>query len=273
MTTTQRRLAPSFIEGKAGPLHVMSFLPECEKVQGVVVVAQALAEEANKSRRMVALLGRALQARGWATVVPDMYGTGDSGGDFADADWQLWVDDFRRIVALQVERFRVQPTLLGVRQGALVVAEALAESDLTEHVVFWQPVTAGGQALTQFLRLRMAAALGAERRETVADLRGTLRHGEDVEVAGYRLSPRLAEGLDKAVLAPPVSVGALDCFAVASQPRDSLPPGLQTAVDAWHARGWSVNGHFVTGDAFWATQEISTVPELVVRTADVVMST
>jgi len=272
VTETERhgRLAPRFVEGTAGPIHVMSFLPEVDDPKGVLVVAQALAEEANKSRRMVALLARALQAQGWATVVPDMYGTGDSSGDFADADWGVWVADFCQIVAFQARHFRVRPTLLGVRHGALVVAEALADVDLSSHIVFWQPVTLGSQALTQFLRLRMAAALTTERRETVADLREALKRGEGVEVAGYKLSPQLAEAIDQASLSPPYCGGTLDCFAVASQARNGLPPALKKVLEDWQLTGWSTGAHLVSGDAFWGTQEISIVPELVHRTVEAV---
>ena len=53
----------------------------------------------NKARRMAALQSRALAAAGFAVLQIDLFGCGDSSGDFADASWAAWQQD----VALAVQ--------------------------------------------------------------------------------------------------------------------------------------------------------------------------
>ena len=97
--------------------------------------------------------------------------------------------------------------LLGVRLGALLAA-AVA-SGLPQPVaraVFWQPVVDGQRFVTQFLRLRVAASLMEDRKETVGALRERSQGGETLEVAGYELSPALLEQLDALRLDPAAAV-------------------------------------------------------------------
>src|SRR5215472_18869506 len=60
---------------------------------GGVVFVPPFAEEMNLSRRMVALQARMLAAAGVSVLLVDLYGTGDSAGDFSEARWALWVED------------------------------------------------------------------------------------------------------------------------------------------------------------------------------------
>ena len=48
------------------------------------------AEEMNKCRPMVTEVALGLAESGIASIVPDLYGTGDSGGDFSEGDWETW---------------------------------------------------------------------------------------------------------------------------------------------------------------------------------------
>ena len=63
----------------------------------------------------------------------------------------------------------------------------------------------GAQALQQFLRLRVAQALGSSThpRAKTQDLRDAFARGEALEVAGYLLAPGLALGLEAANLSLP----------------------------------------------------------------------
>ena len=47
----------------------------------------------NKCRRMIAEVGRRLEGSGVGMLVVDLFGTGDSEGEFAQADWQRWKAD------------------------------------------------------------------------------------------------------------------------------------------------------------------------------------
>jgi len=253
--------------GAAGPLFIQLFSPH-ESVSGkAVLLVPPFAEELNKSRRMLALLGRALNRRGVSLMIPDLFGTGDSSGDFAEARWELWLDDLGRCAKwLQTEGV-THLSLLGVRLGALLAVE-LAErlEPACDNLLFWQPLVNGNQALTQFLRLRIATGMfvGNEK-ETTASLRQLLHAGESVEVAGYELAPELAlaletRGLDR--IQPRVATSIV-WLELASRPGRAAPPAALQLMDSWRGEGLPVVFESVIGDPFWATQEITEAPALI----------
>ena len=59
------------------------------------VYAHPFCEEMNKARRMAALQSRRLAAAGYAVLEIDLFGCGDSSGDFADAKWDIWKQDLQ----------------------------------------------------------------------------------------------------------------------------------------------------------------------------------
>ena len=82
---------PFFLVGGQGTLFAIYYPPAAgvPRRDGVLYVPP-FAEEMNKSRRLVALQARRLAAAGFGVLVPDLYGTGDSAGDFAEARWSIW---------------------------------------------------------------------------------------------------------------------------------------------------------------------------------------
>src|SRR3954470_6680572 len=79
--------------------------------KGAIVYIHPFAEEMNKSRRMAAIQARALAQAGWFVLQPDLYGCGDSDGDFSDANWDLWISDVCRAVEWLHERSGFFPML------------------------------------------------------------------------------------------------------------------------------------------------------------------
>lgn len=263
------RLATEFLTGCAGAVHLTAFLPD-GAARAAVVVAQPFAEEANKSRRMVALSGRAMAQRGMAVYVLDAYGCGDSAGDFSQASWPVWRQDLQMTARLAAERHQAPVVMMGVRLGALLAADALGGLEDVSKVVLWQPAVSGAQLLTQFLRLRTAATMTGSHKESVADLKQRLASGEHVEVAGYSVSPGLATAVEAATLKePPARASAMGVWFWLTG-TDTVPLPLSAARDGWQQAGWHTEMELLAGDAFWATQEIATVPELVERTASAV---
>jgi hypothetical protein len=55
-------------------------------------------------------------------------------------------------------------------------------------------------------------------------------------------------------------------FEVVPQPERPLPPAARRVVDAWNARGASVDVQCVAGPQFWDTQEITDCPDLIAKT-------
>ena len=51
------------------------------------------AEELNKSRRMVSMQARQFCHTAYAVLIVDLFGTGDSEGNFGDTDWEILQND------------------------------------------------------------------------------------------------------------------------------------------------------------------------------------
>jgi exosortase A-associated hydrolase 2 len=238
-----------------------------------VLVCPPFAEEMNKARRMVTELAHRLTASGVAVVVPDLFGTGDSEGDFADASWSRWIEDLRATeLWINGHGWRVE-LLLGIRLGCLLSAHyAQQRAAGPLRALFWQPMTDGSRALEQFLRIRVAASLMRDEKETVALLKQRLSGGAVVEVGGYGLSAALAEELARLRL---VQLGsaltAVHWFEVLRSADASVPGPAVTAVEELRKHGVQVTLQTVVGEPFWASTEIVSVPELLSASVAAVM--
>jgi|GEM_PF-310960 len=252
-----------FLDGTQGPLFHILHPPRTAEAKGCVLYVPPFAEELNKSRRMVAEQARQMAAAGYAVLLPDLYGCGDSGGDLPDARWDGWLDDLRLCAETLRERFPAPLYLWGLRTGCLL-AGALAQGLQVPPagLVYWQPVSNGKLFLTQFLRLRMAAGMMGGDRETTTELRNRLGAGETLEIAGYALTPHMAQALEAARLASPPQDTPVHWLEVMQGDAPQLPPASQRKVDDWREAGANVHATVVSGEPFWSTQEIRTVPAL-----------
>ena len=80
--------------------------------------------------------------------------------------------------------------LWGLRTGCLLINDVLEQAG-PSHLIYWQPTLVGDTALTQFLRLRTAGAVGNTDRskETTKALLETLQGGTALEIAGLFACP------------------------------------------------------------------------------------
>lgn len=251
-----------FLAGGQGPLFYILHEPVDRPVHGCVLYVPPFAEELNKSRRMAARQARLLAEQGYAVFMPDLYGCGDSGGDFADARWQDWLTDLGIGLDWLQERYPGPVILWGLRAGCLLISELLQSRQVTPAaVLYWQPVSDGERYLAQFLRLRMAAGMMGSAKETTGQLRARLEEGETLEVAGYALAPALADALAGArlVAMPGTPLAWLE---VAHGDPPELPPVSTRLIDQWREQGMTIHAAAVRGDPFWTTQEIHEVPAL-----------
>lgn len=271
--------APLYFDGGAGRCCATLFSPPAPLAASAdapgpvgCLFVPAFGEEMNKSRRMAALLGRSLAEGGIPTLLPDLWGTGDSGGDFADARWDIWRADLQAAVGLLRDLGARSVGLVALRFGALLALDLLRDLALpVTRLVLWQPVISGSQYLTQFLRLRVASALAEGGGATVRAVREELERLGSVEIGGYELPIELARAIDSARLDAvcPEITTPMHWLDVASDPARPLVTSAQQLVDDWRRAGVSVVVVRVRGDAFWATQEITEVPELVAMTTRV----
>ncbi|WP_432377869.1 hydrolase 2, exosortase A system-associated [Duganella sp. P38] len=237
--------------------------------RGAILYVQPFAEELNKSRRMAVLQARAYAQAGYGVLQIDLYGCGDSSGEFAQARWDVWLDDLAR--AWQwLERRKLGPRYLwGLRLGALLALD-FARQAHPAGLILWQPAISGRAHLRQFERLQSATRLFAS--DPVAE--------QDSEIAGYLMSPSLSQSigqLDAAAMAPRCPVqwlelnsGPQDAPAAAYARAAGAPPALQPAssllVQRWRHEGVQVHAHAVNGEPFWSNAEIGVSAALLAAT-------
>ena len=261
---------PCFLQGAAGPVFAIYFPPPGASAARAVIVVPPFAEEMNRSRRMLALQARRLAAAGIGALILDLYGTGDSAGDFADARWETWVEDVAVAARWLNGRGVRDIGMLGLRFGALLASAVQRQAGLRcFRTVFWQPVILGRAALTEFLRLNVGAGLlGRESGGTMDLMRARLEAGENVEVAGYALPPALAAAIQKLDLSSYAdeTVGPVTWLEIVRSAGDALSiPGSQ-CVERWTTAGVAVDAAGIEGRPFWIGQSITLVPELLAAT-------
>lgn len=237
--------------------------------RGGVVFMPPFAEEMNRARRMATLLALDAAAAGADSLVFDLGGTGDSAGDFADARWDDWRGDACAAVSWLAERTDGPITLVGLRLGAfLALAAARAAAGAVGRIVLWQPVTSGKTMFTQFLRVRVAAAMaqGADG-ETTQGLRARLEAGETLAVAGYGIAPELARALDGLSLADEAAPAVpVDWLELGPDDGREPAPASRRVIEAWRAAGAAVDARIVAGEPFWSIQETTVAPALLAAT-------
>lgn len=235
-----------------------------------IVYVHPFCEEMNKSRRMATLQARRLASAGYTVLQVDLFGCGDSSGDFVDARWEIWKRDLLGAIEWLRSRIRGPLGLWGLRLGALLAADVARDASLgVAELLLWQPVSNGEQFLTQFLRLRLAAEMLADgaAQSGVRELRARLARGEVLEIAGYDLHSRLAAEIDAlrlADLAP--AVKRVHCLEVSAASEPKISPASQRALDAWRARGLEIRATAVRGEPFWSTIEITECETLLAAT-------
>ncbi|MCU7375649.1 hydrolase 2, exosortase A system-associated [Paucibacter sp. O1-1] len=237
------------------------------RARGQILHLHPFAEELNKTRRMSALQARAFAAAGFDVLLIDLLGCGDSSGDFGDASWQAWIDDGLAGIEWLRHQTDAPLCLWGLRAGSLLAVELARRLSEPVDLLLVQAPASGKVLLQQFLRLKLAAGLmDGDNKGLMTALRQSLAAGDTVEIAGYRLSAVLAQGLEAATMLPPVSCeGAprLAWLELSSQPGAELTPVATQTLARWQQAGYRVDARCVLGPAFWQTSEIEIAPQLI----------
>ncbi|MEX2123354.1 MAG: hydrolase 2, exosortase A system-associated [Woeseia sp.] len=271
---TRSRLEPFFLESSAGRIFLLLRAPA--KARRCVLFVPPFGEEMNKCRRQVTETAKALLAGGYAALVVDLFGTGDSDGEFAEATWSTWKSDIVAAIAWIGANGLSLQALVATRLGCALVAESLRDTGSNvQKTVFWQPVENGRQYMTQFLRFRVAASMmESDGGETVENLKERLDRGETLEIAGYPLTPELwraVEAVDLAAFIDPC-LGQLAIFEVGRARENELSiAGRRLAVKA-QEQGIESTGRRIPGEPFWSTTEIVVNPELTQRTTEYLLA-
>lgn len=217
---------------------------------GRVVFVHPFAEEMNCARRTVACQARALAATGYAVLQIDLFGCGDSSGDFADARWADWQADVH--LACDALRLRGDTPLWlwGLRAGGLLAAQVAAERPETPALLLWQSQTTGEAVLRQMLRLKLASQTSAGQSGQAKALRQQLLGGKSLDIAGYRLSPGLAADLEAAHWPVTLAPRRIE-YCEFGSPGSELSPAAESQGSGWQHAGHRVGLHAFASPAFW----------------------
>lgn len=266
-------MKPLFIPSQHGALFAVYHSSPGALAEEAILYVPPFAEEMNKSRRMAALQARSFAEQGYAVLLLDLFGTGDSSGDFAEATWRIWLQNIDTAIGWLSQQGVKKVSLWGLRTGVLLALDfSCGGYQKIERILCWQPVLNGDTFVTQFLRLRVAAAMMDNNapREKTSDLKKQLQQGNGLEVAGYWLNPDLVNPL-MAMRADRLALHGLEQLTIFELvANEEMPVTFATAQFHAKLQQQSVNASVVkvVGDAFWATQEITTAPNLITLTSE-----
>ena len=264
---------PIFLPSSLGRIFCVFHEPVGEVNRlGNLLVVPGFNEEMNRCRSMVTLLARELAVKGVGTLVIDLYGTGESDGEYGDARWDAWLEDIGQAMAWLDGQTGGCLALLGIRLGFPLAVAAMANDQRERALIGWQPVIDGKSYFTQFMRMKIAANMDRTDipRESTGDMRARLDSGNSIEIAGYEIHPELAMAIESFRLAEsiPPEYARVAWFEKEAGAERTLSPASTKVIDGWCLAGRAAQAISFEGPAFWALHERFLAPDLVNKTSE-----
>lgn len=268
-------ILPFFLSSSHGGLYALHLPHAGATLRGTLLWLPPFAEEANCTRRHIVAAAHECQQQGYASLLIDPFGTGESEGDLKDASWDIWRSNAIEAAGWLRARSDAPLWLAGVRAGALLAASVAADIR-PAGMVCWQPLTTGRAVLDGFLRMKLASEWAVAESANAADILGRLREqlngGAAVEVAGYTLPAVLAHAVEAQTLnwenahCPRVA-----CLEFRSRhDGDALrghSPAVERLCENWRAQGLRLASAVAETPPFWTLYEASLTAGLGDRTA------
>jgi pimeloyl-ACP methyl ester carboxylesterase len=119
--------------------------------RGAVLICYPWSSEYLFSHRSLRQLASKLSQNGFETLRFDYFGTGDSGGNVADADFAGWENDIESAIQELSDLAGIKKVVLvGLRLGAnLATSVAKRRSPEVSSIVLWDPIVSGKSYLRQ----------------------------------------------------------------------------------------------------------------------------
>ena len=266
------QFVPLFFPGTNGRLFCQRILPDSiNQSTEAVLIIPPFAEEMNKSRRMLVQQAWMLAEIGYAVYFPDLFGTGDSEGDFSDATWEIWCEDISNTLQKISDDNITTVSVIALRMGGLLLDAVFDAVNINvKQVVLWHPVVSGEVMLNQFYRLKLAADMvgASDSRLSAKEIKQVFAQGGSVEIAGYTLNPMLVNGIDGARLenlAIPKRVNVIWYEIIAGTER-KISQANQKIMDKLVEQGNQLAVNKIVGLQFWSAVELVDVPDLISST-------
>lgn len=255
-----------FLQGMQRKLFAVFFPAEQSKDNKFILHIPAFAEEMNCARHIVSQQSRVFAEQGYSVLQIDLFGTGDSTGDFSEATWDSWKQDIESACQWLTAQGAESVTFWGLRLGALLAMECASHINLkVEKLILWQPVLFGEQFFMQFLRLKTVAAMMDSKLPAVkiGELKQQLLSGQFIEVAGYLLNPELMTvvmKLDASEINLPSGTEVV-LISISSN-NEPLSQKVLQFVDVMKSKQHKVIVRGVSGASFWVTHKSESLPQL-----------
>jgi pimeloyl-ACP methyl ester carboxylesterase len=177
-----------------------------------IVICYPFGQEYVRAHRACRQLALRLARAGFPVLRFDYGGSGDSAGEFEDADFAGWRDDIGRAIDALQERAGVDSIcLVGLRLGASLALEVAEERPDVSALILWEPIVDGSNYL-------------AELAEEHRDLMWRFFDDPDRVAAritgqylGFAVSDTLRGDLERLDLQPHLSVQAVEALIVERQ--------------------------------------------------------
>lgn len=266
---------PQFLTSAAGQVFMLYYAPT-NPVRGAVLYLPPLAEEMNRCRALVAAQARAFANAGYACLLLDYFGTGDSAGELADAAWQTWQADVLTAADWLEKESGMPVTLWGCRLGALLAADVASQNPSRfRRLIFWQPVVDGKMYLTQFLRLRVAFLMDRGLPpETTDQMRAQLSNNQSMVISGYAIPAAIANAIDPIRITDRAGLSGchIDWLENVSEPGKPFAIASQKAIETLQSQGNKVESFPFTAPPMWQLHERDEAPDLLEKTTGIFVS-
>ncbi len=230
-----------------------------------ILCLPSITEEMNLARAVVAKQAQHFASEAFPCFVLDYYGTGDSEGEFEQANADIWLENIIATGEFMKQQGVTNIILWGIRFGALLILshqEKLHQQLPIIKQVLWKPVTNGKLFLGQFLRIKQANALMNKTSNKAADDKINWREhtlaGNDVEVAGYLLTKAMLQSIESLQISKDFQpLSSLHWFELAVKEPSPLTKRL---FESWDETITKL--HCFDCPPFWQVPEMFSLPEL-----------
>jgi pimeloyl-ACP methyl ester carboxylesterase len=211
-----------------------------------VVLFDAFGEEKKSALRVMVRLARALAARGFSTLHFDHSGSGESTGTPAAVTWDEWLRESEAAVGFVQQQTGSRRWLaVGVRFGAFAALHAASHCQAAA-VSLVEPILTGDECLRDLERRQRIKQAVAGASATEEDSARRWARGETVDLGGFEVGARLAQGLRPETVIARLAALPGDCpvqiLRVSGSPSfppawkalteraDAVPPGRASVV-------------------------------------------
>jgi len=178
-----------------GKCFVLEYLPAPNLLNNQsVLFIPPFGEENNNSRKMHSAIARNLANEGFSVFMIDLFGTGDSEGQFVDALWDDWLDNIKLLFENHLKQQFIKTNILATRLGALMLAGLFENERLPiNKCLLLQPILKGKTFAKQLMRTKIAAMAFKGEKCTQNDLQQDLEFQGLIEISGYQISKSMLD--------------------------------------------------------------------------------